>query len=202
MIPRLVAVTPGDAAARPLVWLLEAGADAGLGAVILREPDLSERAYVALARALAPTYGAGLILHGKHASALSIAARAGFGLHLPAGADLSGARPKIRGLLGASCHDAEALRRAARAGCDYAVLGPVFSPGSKPGDTRPTLGLEALGGCPGLPVLALGGVTPERAAACRAAGAHGVAVLGGLFAEPHTPEDLARAVRAYRAALG
>ena len=204
MIPRLVAVSPGDGAERPLRWLLEAMAGAGLRAVILREPTLPERSYVELARALAPLYGPGLILHGKHSAALDIAAIAGFGLHLPAGADLTGARARIRGLLGASCHDAVELQRALEAGCDYALLGPVFSPGSKPGDTRPPLGLEGLRALApaGLPVLALGGITPSRVAACRAAGAYGVAVLGGLFADVSSPEEGADAIRAYLAALG
>lgn len=205
MIPRLVAVSPGDAhQGRPLLWLLEAMAGAGLPAVILREPELGERAYVGLARGLAPLYGAGLILHGKHPCALDIASAGGFGLHLPAGADLAGARVRVRGLLGASCHDGAELARAHEAGCDYAVLSPVFAPASKPGYPHPPLGLDGFTRAlvPGLPTLALGGITPARAAACARAGASGVAVLGGLFPPDALPEDRVDAVRAYLAALG
>jgi thiamine-phosphate pyrophosphorylase len=37
---------------------------------------------------------------------------------------------------------------------------------------------------PGLPVLAIGGVTVDRVPELRAAGAHGVAVVGALAADP------------------
>lgn len=204
MIPRLFAITPG----RPghplsLVWLLEAMAEAGLKAVVLREPAMDERDYVALARAVAPLFGPGLVLHGKNPCALDIARASGWGLHCPAGMDLRQARAAVRGLLGASCHSLDELEAAREAGCDYATLSPVFSPSSKP-DDRPPLGLSTLrraASHAGLPVLALGGVTPERAAACVAAGAAGVAVLGGLFPPDALPETAAESVAAYLAAL-
>lgn len=206
MIPRLLAITPGRPGdGHELVWLLEAMARAGLGAVVLREPALDTRAYVGLARALAPCFGPGLLLHGKHPDALEIAEIAGFGLHCPAGSDLVAARRRVRGALGASCHDAEELRAAAAAGCDYATLSPVFAPGSKPGDGRPTLGLEGLARLAagaGLPVFALGGLSPATAAACLGAGAAGVATIGGLFPADATPETCAEAVAGWLAALG
>ena len=74
-------------------------------------------------------------------------------------------RARIRGTLSQSCHDAAALRRAAAAGCDFAFLSPVFSPQSKPGDLRPTLGvagLAALCASAPLPVVALGGIGPAE----------------------------------------
>ncbi|MEW6488362.1 MAG: hypothetical protein AB1578_10695, partial [Thermodesulfobacteriota bacterium] len=54
---------------------------------------------------------------------------------------------------------------------------------------------EAVQGLP-LPVLALGGVTPERLAPAAAAGAAGAAVLGSLFQAP----DLEAQAREYREA--
>lgn len=201
MIPPLVALTPGDhGVVRELVSLLEAMAGAGLSMAVLREPQLSERAYVALARALAPVLGAGLLLHGKHPDALEIASVADFGLHLPAGSDLRAARRRVRGLLGVSCHSPGEVAAARSARCDYAVISPVFPPTSKPGDVRETLGLPLLAEvCASfdLPVVALGGVDPPRARACRDAGAAGVAVLGGLFQPDTSPESAADAVRAY-----
>lgn len=206
MIPRLLAITPGvEGDGRALTGLLEAMAGAGLRAVVLREPALPERALVTMVTALASCFGPGLILHSKHPDGARLAEQGGFGLHCAASVDPASLRSRIGGLLGASCHDAAALARARDAGCDYALISPVFSPGSKPGDARPTLGLGGLGGLVqglALPVLALGGVTPERARGCRAAGAHGAAVMGGLFAEHMTVELREEAVRAYLAALG
>ena len=70
-------------------------------------------------------------------------------------------------------------RAAAAAGFELCTLAPIFPPGSKPGDTRPTIGIPGLSvacaGVPGFPVLALGGVAPHRVAPLLAAGAHGIA---------------------------
>lgn len=85
-------------------------------------------------------------------------------------------------LVGASVHSADAARAAAAGGARFLVFGPVFPPGSKPGTG---VGLAALGeiaSASHLPVVAIGGVTAERAAACRAAGARGVAVVSAIFA--------------------
>jgi thiamine-phosphate pyrophosphorylase len=88
-------------------------------------------------------------------------------------------------------HDAEEARRAR--GADLALVSPVFSPGSKPGDTRPTLGPEgfrALASALPCPALALGGITPESALLL--GGAAGFAVISGVL----EAEDPGAAVRA------
>lgn len=52
-----------------------------------------------------------------------------------------------------------------------------------------------------VPVFALGGITPERVAPCRTAGAHGVAVLSGIL-NATTPNAAARAyLRALAASI-
>jgi thiamine-phosphate pyrophosphorylase len=92
-------------------------------------------------------------------------------LHLPPGA-----------CLGISSHPRRAgdvCAFSADDGVDYATWSPIFAPSSK-ADARPPLGLAALAGHE-TPVLALGGVDADRAAACVAAGAWGVAVLGAIF---------------------
>lgn len=86
--------------------------------------------------------------------------------------------------VGVSAHSADEVIRAAEAGAAYATLSPVFRTATHPEATP--LGLDALAAAvaaapPGFPVLALGGVSPDRARDCRAAGAHGVAVLSGLL---------------------
>jgi thiamine-phosphate pyrophosphorylase len=88
---------------------------------------------------------------------------------------------------------------AVRAGADAVLFSPVFPSRSKPGAEG--VGLDALAGCalsvPDARVFALGGIRPDRAGACRAAGAYGVAVLSGLLDAP----DPRAAVAAYLSAL-
>jgi thiamine monophosphate synthase len=84
---------------------------------------------------------------------------------------------------GVSCHEAAEVDAAFGAGATYALLSPVWRPASKPDDRREPLGPERfLAIARERPVLALGGVTPERHAWLRARGAWGSAVLGGLAA--------------------
>jgi thiamine monophosphate synthase len=54
-----------------------------------------------------------------------------------------------------------------------------------------------------VPVLAIGGITPPRAAACAAAGAAGVAAIGVFLPPGRAPEGMGvgPAARALRAAL-
>jgi len=83
----------------------------------------------------------------------------------------------------------------------------VFQPASKPLDTRPHLGeeylLRAQRTHPSLRVYALGGVDPSAATRLAAAGARGVAVLGGVFPAgvETTPGVAADAAREFLGAL-
>jgi thiamine-phosphate pyrophosphorylase len=99
-------------------------------------------------------------------------------------------------LIGASCHSLEAAQAAERGGADYLFFGPVFATPSKAAYGAPQ-GLERLAEvCRAvrLPVLAIGGITLENAAACVSAGASGIAAIR-LFQDA---PDLAAVVRALR----
>jgi thiamine-phosphate pyrophosphorylase len=185
IMPRLLGISPGDhGCGRTLTWIVQGAVDGGLRALILREPHLSEAAYVELARRLSPLLGPGLILHASHPKAVHIASRAGWGLHMPSTADWSGVRSQLGGWLGASCHNADDLARAVDAGCDYVTLSPVFTPFSKPSDVRPCLGLEGLDelACSiDIPVFALGGIDAENMPGVMQTGVHGVGSMGFLF---------------------
>jgi thiamine-phosphate pyrophosphorylase len=79
------------------------------------------------------------------------------------------------------------------AGADYVTVSPVFLTASKPG-YGPALGLDGLAHIVERvagPVIALGGVTAANAASCRAAGAHGIAVMGEVMraADPRAAVD-------------
>lgn len=84
-------------------------------------------------------------------------------------------------VVGATCRDREDVARAAAAGATYAGFGPVWATTSKAGLPDP-LGPDAITRAEGLlPLVAIGGVRGERAGAARRAGAHGVAVIGGIW---------------------
>ncbi|MBG6097981.1 thiamine phosphate synthase [Nocardioides luteus] len=87
-------------------------------------------------------------------------------------------------IIGATCRDRAAVEAAADAGADYAGFGPVFATTSKAGLPDP-LGVAAVTDAAGvLPLIAIGGISAESAGPVRAAGAHGVAVIGGLWRQP------------------
>lgn len=124
------------------------------------------------------------------------------GLHLPeAGHSIEVARHSVgpTALVGRSVHSLDAAHRAEAEGADYLVAGQIFATGSHPGEPPRGLPfLEVIAGQVSLPVLAIGGITPENAAACLRAGAAGVAVLSGIMdaADPRS------AAAAFRRALG
>lgn len=85
-------------------------------------------------------------------------------------------------IVGGTCREPEAARAARRAGATYLGVGPVYRTGTKTGlpDAIGLDGLAAVCEAVDLPVIAIGGITAERARACRDAGAHGVAVVGAI----------------------
>lgn len=101
-------------------------------------------------------------------------------------------------LAGKSAHSVEAAIRAASQGADYIIAGTIFASQSHP-DIEP-MGLDFLRdvcAAVSIPVLAIGGVTPDNLAACIEAGAAGVAVLSPIM----RATDPKAAAQAYRAAL-
>jgi thiamine-phosphate pyrophosphorylase len=99
-------------------------------------------------------------------------------------------------VIGVSCHSLEAARSAARDGADYLFFGPVFATPSKAAFGAPQ-GLERLATvcrAVSIPVLAIGGITLEKASACLAAGASGIAAIR-LFQDAQDISSLARSLR-------
>jgi thiamine-phosphate pyrophosphorylase len=85
-------------------------------------------------------------------------------------------------IIGGTSRDPESARAARRAGATYLGVGPVWGSTTKSGLPQPIglSGLAAVCEAVDLPVIAIGGITAERAAQCREAGAHGVAVVGAI----------------------
>jgi len=137
---------------------------------------------------------------------VDVAALAGVeGVHL--GDDdlpLSHARRLLDGgaWIGRTARDLASARAAEAAGADYLGAGTVYPGGTKPG--VPVIGLDGLAAVARgtrLPVVAIGGITAERARACVGAGAVGVAVIGALFAGNPTAKHVREQAAAIRAAV-
>jgi thiamine-phosphate pyrophosphorylase len=189
-----------DAAAEDrLVETVGLAARAGVHLVQVRERDLDARALVRLvARCVDAVRGTAARVLVNDRADVALAAGA-HGVHLP-GHGMPAARLRRHlpagYLVGRSVHGAdEAARAAAAGGLDYLVFGPVFETVSKPGE-RPQ-GIDALreaASAVSLPVLAIGGITPERFAGVARAGAAGVAAIGA-FAAAQSCESLQSLVR-------
>ncbi|HKW40485.1 MAG TPA: thiamine phosphate synthase [Gemmatimonadales bacterium] len=83
--------------------------------------------------------------------------------------------------IGVSVHDLREARAARAAAADYLLVGPVFSTPTHPGQTPlDPAELRKITGL-GRPVIAIGGVGPERVADLRAAGVHGIAAIRALW---------------------
>ena len=85
-------------------------------------------------------------------------------------------------IVGVSCYnDPERAERAAANGADYLAFGSMFTSSSKPGAVR--CKLETLGRMRylGLPLVAIGGISPENGAPVIEAGADILAVISGVL---------------------
>ncbi|HEY7841078.1 MAG TPA: Nudix family hydrolase [Gammaproteobacteria bacterium] len=195
-LPALYVITP-DIDAYDADFLALASSVLGAGAKLIqfRSTRLAEpeRARI-LARLveLCGTTGARLMVNGSITEVLGSGAR---GMHLTSSRLLqANERPLDPGhLIGASCHNRMELEHAERLGLDFAVLGPVRRTRTHP-DVEP-LGwrrFRNLAGRAGLPVYALGGITPADLETARRNGAHGLAMIGGIW----SAEDPAAAVAA------
>lgn len=151
--------------------------EAGAGAVVVRELDLPEPERAALV-GLVVAAGAEAIAAHRPAGACDAVLQplsALPGMHSASRAQ----RCKRRG---ASCHSAAEVHAVAGQGVDFATLSPFALTASKPGYGPPLPRSEYdAAAAAGIPVYALGGVTPANAADALAAGASGVAVMGEVM---------------------
>ncbi len=85
-------------------------------------------------------------------------------------------------LLGYSVHSVTSAKKAVQAGADYLLVGTMFPTSSHPDKTPEGLELlKAVAKVVSIPLIAIGGITPERVALCLQAGARGVAVVSGIL---------------------
>jgi thiamine-phosphate pyrophosphorylase len=197
---------------RALLDKIAEAARAGVDYIQLREKDLSARDLQSLAENAVRTIPKQRVANGKQRTALLINSRTDIALAIGAdGVHLRsddvppsevrhiwtscgvGAPAREEPCLAVSCHRRADVDRAQSQGADFAVFAPVFEKHDAPGHSP--AGLVALQkACQAkIPVLALGGVTLENAAACLRAGAAGIAAIR-LFQE-NKIEDVVRVLR-------
>lgn len=132
-------------------------------------------------RALTAPSATRLVIHDR----LDVARLCGAdGLHLPsAGLPVAAARRDLGPgpLLGRSTHAPDQVRAALDDGADWAFLGPIWATATHP--DRTPLGTAAITAATATPaaIIAIGGITPERAAEARSAGASGIAAIRALW---------------------
>lgn len=108
--------------------------------------------------------------------------------------DIAAARARLgaEAIIGVSCYDSLArARQLAAAGADYLAFGAFFASPTKPNARRATPDLLRAAKPLDLPLVAIGGITPDNAPALVGAGADFLAVISGVFA-PADPEAAAR----------
>jgi thiazole tautomerase (transcriptional regulator TenI) len=184
-LPRVFAVTTDAICRAPdfaakLSDLMAIGPTLG---IVIRAPHASASEYagfLALAAAARRLGGSAMLVHGRPDVAAAVQAD---GVQLRR-SDLSpGDTRKVfpTGWIGASVHDLAEAEAAFRDGADFVLAGTVFESTSHPG--RPGRGLEWIGSFRNLgsPVIAIGGITRERVALVRDAGASGIAAISAIW---------------------
>lgn len=184
-----------------MVEVAAAAVKGGVEAVQVREQDLSAAELLALVRELKEvTAGrAALLVNDRVDVALAVGTE---GVHLPGrGLPVGEARRILGGgaVIGRSVHSVREALAAEEEGADYVIFGPVFETPFKLtfGPPQGVTTLRELTAAVQIPVLAIGGMDPERAGEMKAAGAGGIAVLSFLLEHPAPAEGAARLMAAW-----
>lgn len=153
-------------------------------ALILREKDLSETEYEALAQSvleICRKHQLPCILH-NFPEAAKILHHPAIHLPLPTLRKLPDQEKDFFKVLGASCHSVEEAMEAEKLGCTYITAGHIFATDCKKG--LPGKGIEFLKEvCQSvtIPVYAIGGIGPANMDAIREAGAAGACRMSGFM---------------------
>ena len=193
----LYAITPDEPDTGRLLVRVETVLQAGATLLQYRNKAASDDLRAEQALALQPlcrTFNVPLIINDDWALAAAIGAG---GAHLGEDdGELALARHEMGAdaILGASCYDDPRLaRQAAFAGASYVAFGAFFPSPTKPNARRATTDLLRDAATLQVPLVAIGGITPDNARPLIDAGADLIAVISGVFDAP----DPIKAARAY-----
>lgn len=190
------------AGGRPLQAIMASLCAGGAPLIQVREKNLTTRELTSLAADAVESGHAGgaLVLINDRADVARFAGADG--VHLGDDELPPAAAREFLGddaIIGVSCHSIEDVRSAERQPVDYIAVGPVF-----PTDTKElryrvagTDLVRAARSETDKPLIAIGGITPERAREVIAAGADGLAVIAALMRSG----DIAVATRHFTAVL-
>jgi thiamine-phosphate diphosphorylase len=210
-LDRLYTITDRRLACRPhdrIVAELLAG---GARLIQIRDKEASARDFLDAARAcvkLTRAAGARLIVNDRVDLALAADAD---GVHLGQDDLAVVAARAILGptkIIGLSTHSLDLYRAALATSADYLAVGPIY-PTTTKGDPDPVVGLDLIRGAREIadrPLVAIGGITLERAPEVLAAGADSIAVISALYPPPVSErpatESMSDRTRAFSQALG
>jgi len=197
-------VTPPALDPAPFAEILASALDAGdVAAVQLRLKGVDDDAIRRAAQTLRPVAqqrGAAFLLNDRP----ELAAETGCdGVHIgQQDASVAEARAAVGsdGIVGVTCHDSRHLAiLAAEQGADYVAFGAFYPTRTKEALGHPTPELlQWWSDIMTVPVVAIGGITPDNLAPLVAAGADFIAVSSGVWEQT---EGAAAAVAAYLAAI-
>lgn len=196
-LPKLYAITDtqlSNYSHEEIVRRLLAG---GARWIQLRDKDASAKELLDAARVslqLTRAVGAKLIINDRVDVALTADAD---GVHLGQDDLLVEEAREILGpnkIIGLSTHSLEQFQEGLQTSADYLAIGPVYSTTSKE-TPDPVVGLEMVTAARALtnrPLVAIGGITVERAPQVIAAGADSVAVISALYPWPEKMDLLSK----------
>ncbi len=186
------------------VQLAELAISGGADTIQFRQKEGSTREMIRIAeqlRALCRKAGVAFVVNDR--VDVAIASRAD-GVHLGQDDFPIPLARKLLGeaaIIGGSAGTLEEARRCVAEGADYIGFGPVYRTTSK-GDAGPAAGLDRLREMVEkvpLPVVAIGGIGPENAAAVAGTGTHGIAVISSVCCQPDPAEAAKCLLRLLRA---
>lgn len=182
----LYAITPDWADSARVLAAVEDALEGGAAALQFRRKHLHGEPLIREAQALAERcrhHGVPFIINDDPRLARECDAE---GVHLGRDDGSVAAARELLGagkLIGVSCYgDVRRVLEAEAAGADYAAMGSLFPSGSKP--TATLTSLAALSDARSrvrIPLVGIGGINPDNAAAVKLAGADMIAVIGALF---------------------
>lgn len=185
MRPTLYILLTAHLSKRPLLDAARAALDGGADALQLREKDVADRFVLdegAALRRLTERYGALLFVNDRPDLALLVGAD---GCHvgqddLPVWAARKAMGEGMK--VGVSTHSEEQARAAAEAGADYVAVGPMYPTETKgyAAGVGPALARAARPHVK-TPLVAIGGIVPERVAEVVEAGADCIAVCSAVI---------------------